>query len=216
MAVSRGQAAHTGAPSSRRRGLTLVEAVVSVAIVGVMLTAALYALGGVAKARRVQIDDREGRNLAQQLLSEILQAAYTDPEFPESLGFGLEPDESWHTRADFDDVDDYAFWKASPPQAKDGAALPGYEGWRRAARVGPGFAADVPAEGANLVEVFVVSPKGEMTYLCALKSRYGEADPSVPEETRCVSWAGIELQVGGDVANRVLSGVSLLNRPMAE
>ena len=138
MAMTRDHVGRSRPGRCRRRGFTLVEAAVSVLIVGLMLTAALYALGGVGKARAVGLGQGRGMLLAQDLLNEVLRAAYTDPQSPG--GWGPEAEENTATRADFDDVDDYLGWSASPPQAKDGTALAGYDGWQRSVAVSQGFA----------------------------------------------------------------------------
>jgi len=54
---------------------------------------------------------------------------YADPN--QTPGFGREPTESAINRADFDDIDDYDGWKASPPQTKDGQAESDCDGYVR-------------------------------------------------------------------------------------
>jgi len=114
--------------SQRRPALTLLEAVVSIAIVGVMLVAALNTLGA-AKSGMQKVDDRRrAALLAQQLMSEILAQAYKEPV--DAALFGLEAGEAATSRANYDDVDDYHGWAASPPQYKDGTVMPDLTGWK--------------------------------------------------------------------------------------
>ena len=195
-------------------GLTLVEAVISVLIVAIMLTAALYTLGGTARGRLVQSKRRHGLFLARQLISEISQACYEDPESDDHSWFGPEPGDTFLTRAGFDDVDDYATWSASPPQAKDGTALPGYEGWQRLAEIIhlslAGF-----EDSLKQIKVVVADPEGNETVLYAVRSRFADVQYEPAEATTCVTWAGIDLQIGGNANDRLFSGVRLLNEPDA-
>lgn len=117
-------------PCGAARALSLVESVLSMLIISIMLVAALHTVS-VSKITQKSVTDSErGVLLAQDLLSEVLQQAYEDPESPGS--FGLGGDEVGDgSRALWEDVDDYDGWVASPPQAKDGTTLPDLDGWER-------------------------------------------------------------------------------------
>lgn len=113
---------------TRRHAFTLVETVLSTIMVSVLLCAALSATisarGGsvVASERALALD------LAEELLAEIMQQAYVDPEAPEAASG---PDVGETGRTDFDDVDDYSGWKQSPPQDIEGQAIAGCAGLTR-------------------------------------------------------------------------------------
>jgi hypothetical protein len=62
-------------------------------------------------------------------MTEILQHSYEDPDG--SPVFGPEAGETGGTRAAYDDVDDYDGWTATPPQQRDGTAIPKGAGWTR-------------------------------------------------------------------------------------
>ena len=114
---------------TRQRGMSLVEALVSILIVGVMLTAALDTLAA-SKLGQSKTSYRKVANLlAHDLMAEILHQDYEERD--EVVAFGREPTESAASRADFDDVDDYFEWSASPPQNKDGSEVPNRTGWSR-------------------------------------------------------------------------------------
>lgn len=117
----------------RVRSLTLVESVVSVAIVGLMLVAALNAVGASKATQRRMADRTRGMFLAQDLMAEILQKAYEEPGGAISLG----PDagETTGDRTEFDDVDDYHGWSSEPPMSADGTKLPDLTGWKREVNV---------------------------------------------------------------------------------
>lgn len=117
-----------------RRALTLVEAVVSIAIIGVMLVAALNTVGASQTTQKKMGDRNRAMLLAQDLMSEIFQQSYIEPDEPDGL-IGPEAEENSLKRDLFDDVDDYDGWSASPPEQKDGTALSDFDGWRRSVAV---------------------------------------------------------------------------------
>lgn len=117
------------------RGLTLIEVAISVVIIGGMMVAALTTVGTASLGRRINADRQVGRLLAEQLMTEILSKSYVEPgQFGEGL-LGREPSESGGIRTDWDDVDDYAGWSASPPEMEDGTPIPDRTGWGRAVQV---------------------------------------------------------------------------------
>ena len=122
-------------PNAPRRtlGFTLVEATISIVLVGVLLVAALNTLGASALSRRSTQDQTIGYELAQDLLVEILNQAFEEPV--DTVTFGRESGEGNGSRAEWDDVDDYDGWSAGPPEAKDGTLLVGFDGWTRSVEV---------------------------------------------------------------------------------
>ena len=120
-------------PRRSRRAFSLAEVVVATLIVGIMLVAALKTVGASVRGRIAMANRERGFLLAQQLMSEILQADYAEPD--ESAVFGPEATETGGTRAPFDDVDDYHNWTASPPEQKDGTPIPDRADWQRTVTV---------------------------------------------------------------------------------
>ena len=112
----------------RRRGLTIVEVVISVMIVGLVMVSAMDSVGQILRGRQQTADAVRAKALAQQLMTEILRDAYEDDTSPV---FGPESGESGGSRADWDDVDDYDGWSQSPPEDHDGNTLPNLSGWQR-------------------------------------------------------------------------------------
>jgi MSHA pilin protein MshD len=113
-----------------RRGLTLIEGVVSMLIMSVLLVAALNTVGVSQISLKKMGDRSRGVLLAQQLMAEILRQDYEEPD--DVPGFGREASEdSAGGRARYDDVDDYNGWTAMPPEYKDGSEIPNLPGWRR-------------------------------------------------------------------------------------
>ncbi len=119
----------TGWHDRRRRGFSLAEVVVSTLLVGVVLAGALNLLGATVRGRsNTALGDR-ARLLAEELLSEVLEYDYADPN--ELPVFGSEASEAGGNRDVFDDVDDFHNWDVTPPEYRDGTAMPNLTNWRR-------------------------------------------------------------------------------------
>ena len=105
----------------------MAEASISILIVGTMLVSALSALGAAARTELHMAQRGKAIFLAEDLMAEILQMPYEDPDDPTIL-IGREGSENAATRVDFDDVDDYDNW-SSAPQDRAGAAILGAENY---------------------------------------------------------------------------------------
>ena len=210
-AMGRANGFHQAGP---RRGLTLVEGVISTFVVTTMVVAALYALGSSARAKRSQARWYRAGAMGRQLIAETLQAQYDEPNEPSV--FGPEFSERGGSRANFDDVDDYHDWSASPPQAKDATPLVNRDGWTRQVtvehvRISNPDVLSGSDEGLKRINVRVTDPEGRQTTFISLRSKNSIYDEE-PDATRTyVAWVGVELQVGDADGTRVVSGVNLLN-----
>lgn len=91
-----------------RRGLTMVEAILSTVIVGSVLVATMRLVGGAARSGKLLSDGAVAADVADGLVAEILTKSYTDPVTP--TGFGVEAGETTTSKANYDDVDDYDGW----------------------------------------------------------------------------------------------------------
>jgi MSHA pilin protein MshD len=191
-----------------RRGFTILEAAMSVAIVGVLLATSMTTFAAIAKQRKVQMERRIGYELGQQLMSEILQQYFQDPVSPV---FGPE---SGETRPTFNDVDDYNSYSETSPTRKDGTALSDYSGWIRAVVVAyvdplnPGNTA--VSSTLKRVTVTVTAPSGKQYVLVGFRSQYGPYEYIPPALTNFLTWAGVDLQVGTTTKN-VRTGARPLN-----
>ena len=117
-----------------RNALTVIEVSVSTLLVGLLLVASLKTVGSATSGQFANGQRIQAYLLARALTAEILELPYEDPD--DSPTLGPEPGEdSGGTRADFDDVDDYAGWSASPPVRKDDTPLPNMNAWQRTATV---------------------------------------------------------------------------------
>ena len=114
-----------------RRGISMVETVLSTVLVGFVLVGTLQIVGPIAQSTTVHADRLVAANLANELSEEIGMMFYTDPDIDDVDAIGIDASERAKVRADFDDVDDFHGWTASPPQLSTGAALSNLVGWER-------------------------------------------------------------------------------------
>ena len=99
------------------------------AIVGMLMVAALKSQSELTRSRQKFSYRGQAQLLAQELMAEILITNYK--ELVETPTFGPEPTETGGTRVNFDDVDDYNGWDATPPQRSDGTVMTDRTGWRQ-------------------------------------------------------------------------------------
>lgn len=215
MAVNRA----TRSRRSRSAGLSLVEAMISMVIVAVMLVMALNTIGSLARSWQAQSTQCRAPALAQQLMTEIIQGCYQEPY--DSPIFGLEAPETSLVRADYDDVDDYNGWSASPPQLKDGTAMANLSGWTRSAAVQYVDPDNVSTpsgtnQGLKRITVTVTDPRGVQTALYALRANNSVYDLRGEAETTYLTWVGAQLQIGSDQQGRVVAGANVLNQIVVE
>lgn len=200
-------------PLHRRNALTLVEVMVSTLLVGVVLVAAMNTVGGVLKTRSVAVEAQIGPALARNLMSEVLQNAFTDPQIPNGP-IGREAGEGGATRAAFDDVDDYDGWNALPPVKPNGSPLGYGSGWRHQVSVSfvnPNTLTTSASDtGLKLITVTVTPPAGSPTVVRALRSRLGAAERLPSFSRTFVTGSQLELQTS-DTATDIVSGTSIKN-----
>lgn len=180
-------------------------------LVGVLLVASMRSVGGVYRTWSTSRDLHARMSLAQQLMAEILQQSYADPN--ESITWGPEASESTTNRSTWDDVDDYDGW-SSAPQRKDGTAIAGYEAWRRDASIVYASLSDptqasLTNTGLKRVTVTVTDATGKQSRLQAYRSRWGTLEQSPDATDQFVVHVASELQIGA--APKLQSGTHLSN-----
>lgn len=211
MTTHRSTFARIAAVRGRAGGFTLVEAMMSVVIVSGVLVAALGTFGAMARARQVQIDRAAASHLAQQVLTEVLQCYYADPQG----GIGLAADAGEASRTAYDDVDDYHNWQMDPPTLRDGTAMPGYAGWKVKVRVHYADLADpdsqiVTETGLKRIKVTVTMPGGAAFDVFALRSKDGAYEQAPDETTNYLTAAAVAAKVG-ERGRAVYGGAHPLN-----
>jgi type II secretory pathway pseudopilin PulG len=201
----------------RAGGFSLVEAMVSAGIVGVMLVASVNLLSSAARTRVADSNRRTALLLAQQLMSEVIAQPYKDENLL-ALLFGPELGEN--SRADFDDVDDYSNYQEKPLKDRGGAVIAGFEAWKRKVKVIYVSTGDLSQSatdtGLELVQVTAIDPRGVETSVYALR-----AERAVPADTPATGstwaqWTDIDLQVGGNAPRRVVTAANNVSRPPAK
>ena len=116
-------------PAVARRGLTLVECLMSMLLLSLVMVGAIAAVGGSHRMQAILSDRVLGQQLAMGLMQEILEKAYEEPD--DLLSFGPEGAEVAGGRPLYDDVDDYNGLVDSPPADRNGNPLAGFTGWSR-------------------------------------------------------------------------------------
>jgi hypothetical protein len=111
----------------------MIEAVFSILLVSGVFVAALHTLGASTVAQGKFGNRGRGHMLALDLMNEILQCGYADPN--ETVVFGLESSENAAQRSTFDDVDDYRNYSESPLANRAGVTIAGFTGWTRTVSV---------------------------------------------------------------------------------
>ena len=157
-----------------RPALSMVEVMISTVIVGVLITAALSTVGASKRGQLSNANHRIGQLLAQELMSEILPQMYEEPDLTPL--FGPEAPETADSRANYDDVDDYHGWNASPPQDKDGTQIPDRQEWTRSVSVEYADLNDVLQKaitdsGLKRITVTVTHNKAVVASLTAVRTR---------------------------------------------
>jgi type II secretory pathway pseudopilin PulG len=191
---------------NRRGAFTLVEAVISIAVMGMLLVPAVQMIGTVAKTRGAVGGQRQGAQLAKELLDEIMQNFCV---LPTGLTDGT-------TRQTWIVISDFNGWSENPPTARDGTLIPGWTGWKRSVLVeqvdpaNPGGAAVVTDMGMRRITVKVTSPTNIVTNLTALRSTAGFTDRKPPTQITFPSWLDVTLD-GGSGA-KATAGVNLVNQ----
>lgn len=195
-------------PNRRRAGLSLIEVVVSIALVSVLGLTTIDAATALARRQNETNDRLVAHQISTMMMDEITAQSFEDPDQPI---FGTETGES--ARADFDDVDDYHGWSQTSPTDRAGYAIDGSTGWNLRVAIDPieidGTGVwQVVADPSNLkrIAVTVVSTEGQSFTQQRLVGRIGD---SVADTSR--SWMGeITVTRNGQDQQRV---VPLENKP---
>lgn len=198
---------------SKRHGLTIVEVMVSSLLVGLILVASLNTLGSVLITRRNAVSLQIGPCLASEMMSEIMQKAYADPENPNS-SIGLDASETAGLRRTFDDVDDYNGWTQTSPLREDGTALDYAAGWKREVSVehvvSDTLESSSNSTGLKRIFVAVTSPEGITTTQDALRSSWGMIERSPSKDQSYLSGVKLRLQTS-DLGTDVVIGTTIRN-----
>ena len=196
--------------AGHRRGFSIIEAVLSVAIVAVLSVSSVAAFGAIARSRYSQSESRLGTLLAQQLMAEVMQEPFQQPG--PTPGFGPR---GGQTRATFDAVDCYDGYVAGPPVSGANAVLTGYAGWTQKVKVTfvtP--ASPDTATGATTtlkrITVTTIAPSGREYALVGWRSKFGPYEATPSTLTTYVTGVAVTVQ-GVSPTKAVQTGAHPLN-----
>lgn len=143
----------------RQRGLTLIELVTSITIIGLAGSAILGVTGYLSSTSGAALARTRAQDIAQLYLAEVLSRPFSDPD--------ATPVEA--TRAQFDDIGDYAGLVDTSARDPSGAVL---APWRVQVTVTPAAIGSVAAANARRVDVWVDLPDGQRVLATGFRTRY--------------------------------------------
>jgi Tfp pilus assembly protein PilE len=194
---------------ARSRGFTMVEAALSVGIVGVLMVASTSTFSTIAHGRQQQVESRLAYMVGQQLMAEIMQGYFqqqaTTPVFGPVAG---------QTRSQFNYVDAYNGYTAAPPVSQAGAALTDYTGWKESVVVSyvdpSNPASSISSSTLKRITVTITAPSGKTYQLVGLRSQYGAYEFQPTVQTNYITGVSVSLK-GPSPASTVDTGAHPLN-----
>lgn len=178
---------------------SLVEVVIAIAIMSVLLTASLTAIGHAARDRGVQSDIELGNALASSLLHEVMSRRFADP-------VGAPPAGGAGNRNLYRDVMDYDDFRETSPSTRAGDKIAGAEGWSwrvNARRVTLDETSGMLAAptgnsraDAVLIVVEAMSPRGKVYRQRGYRTAWGMNDQPTPDGG-VVESVWVRARVGG-------------------
>ena len=152
-------------------GLSLVEVIVSITIISILIVAAMQLFANLARSKSAVLSQDGAGYLAIEMIREIMQKSYQDPNNADEFGIGSE--EVTTGRLLMDDIDDYHNWTRSPPQDRSGNPLSQYAHLTRSVQVRYVQADDFtqtadPDEGFKEITITIkngVTPVGQQVYV---------------------------------------------------
>lgn len=182
-------------------------------LTAVLALGAMTTIGAVARTRFQVAQRLKSHDMAQQLMTEVLKASYSDPEDLDTQN-GLDAHESSAGRSSFDDVDDFNDWDAAPPVDTSGIALANCIGWRRevfVTWVQPGNLIQTRSDmGLKKICVRVTAPDGTQTEIISLRCSYGTGEQPPLQDATVITWTEAELQIGRNTPTTV-NATNLVN-----
>ncbi|WP_108126235.1 type IV pilus modification PilV family protein [Saccharospirillum mangrovi] len=182
---------------SRQAGLTLIELVIAIVVLGIAAVAILQSLGVQVLANVDPMLRSQSRLLAEATLNEIQTKAFFDSDDDPVLNPGSLPTDVCPTpetltaddRTTWDNICDYHGYDSGTdgPRYRDGSLMPGLSGYRVQAAVNAGFGLALGSGLSNQagcvpqvarITVTVTDPRNQPLTLDAYRTSYFD-DPGV-------------------------------------
>jgi MSHA pilin protein MshD len=126
------------------RGMTLIELLVTIAIVAFVMTSVVGALASNSMQSAHRMVRQQATAIASAYLEEIMQRPVTDPNPAPEAG-----------RADFDNVDDYNGINSALITDQQGLLVPNLDDYRVTVQTAQGNLTGIPAAQVRLINVTV-------------------------------------------------------------
>ena len=149
-----------------QRGMTLVELVITIVIIGIAAAALFTAMASITARSADPLLRQQSLSLAEAYLEEILLQAFLDP----ATGTACPPPPS--QRGNFDNVCDYAELSDVGARNARGEAIAGLGSYTVAVDVAPQAWGGLPASDVFYIEVTVTDPAGQALVLGGYRTRY--------------------------------------------
>ena len=165
----------------RQRGLSLIELIVAIVIIGISVAGVLSVFGQAVGGSADPVMVKQSYAVAEALLEEVQQAPFTlcDPSDPLAETGVCTPAFVWPAGArPFDHVIKYNAFALNPIASIDGVVIPALAGYTAAISVAAAALNDIPAAGGNavLITVTVTAPNGNAYVLRGWRTRFAPND----------------------------------------
>lgn len=141
----------------RQRGVTLIELVVFIIIIGVALAGVLSVFNVTTRSSADPVVAKQGLAVAESLLEEILLKDFANATYPAACPVTC-------VRPSFDDVQDYNAYATTGVFTVDGIAIPALADYNVSVSVTTPAAAMAGIVAANIRQVTVTVTRGGQSY----------------------------------------------------
>lgn len=147
--------------SHAQRGVTLIELVVAIVVIGIAVSCVLGLLTSQARQSGNGMIYSQATHIAQSYLDEVLQKSFADPDGINEVG-----------RANFDDVDDYKPLTNVGARDQKNNVIAGLGAYTVTVSVGPGALNGLPASQVKRVDVTVQHLSGVSVTLSGYRTNW--------------------------------------------
>lgn len=157
------------------RGLSLVEMVLTIVIISVALVASLQAFQVLSGRSSDAMVQSRALDLAQLYFDEILSHRFDEASGPYGVPAytgACRITDDGEDRDDYDDVDDFDEIDSESPALIDASLAADYVGFRVSVSVTCDDSIGVNSDGAKLVQVNIIDPRGQSSIFSVYKGNY--------------------------------------------